>query len=312
MARKPRIEFPGALFHVFSRGNQKQKVFLDDQDCETFIKRLVEYKNEYGFSLYAYTLMKNHFHLLIEMHEVKLSKIMQGLLQSYTQYFNLKYKKVGHVFQGRYKAFLCESDIYLLQLIRYLHLNCVRSGYVKHPDDFKWSSHGHYLKGTPSVVDVDKGLNYFSKERSIAVKKYRIFINDGLNLKDKDDFYAVVDQRFLGSEGFVDEVKQMFEKEAEDSPAPTGVDMDKIWMVIEGIFGVKKEDILGRARDNRLLCARSAFVHLAKYSGKKGFEIAQEIKRDPAVVTTLTRLGNVEFKKEIDRCINELNSITQV
>jgi len=162
MPRKPRIEFPGALYHVYSRGNQKQKIFLDESDFSLFIKRLAEYKKEYGFMIYAYVLMDNHFHLLIETRDIGLSKIMQGLIQSYTQYFNLKYKKVGHLFQGRYKAILCQKDEYLLELIRYLHLNPVRAGLAESPDEYQWSGHADYLVGAAGFVDIGPALAIFA------------------------------------------------------------------------------------------------------------------------------------------------------
>ena len=116
MARKPRVHFPGALYHVISRGNQRQDIFFEDKDLKTFLSYLSEYKTRYPFYLYAYSLMKNHFHLLLEVHGTPLSKIMQSLLFRYTRYFNKRYGKMGHLFQGRYKAILCDKDAYLLRL----------------------------------------------------------------------------------------------------------------------------------------------------------------------------------------------------
>ena len=106
MARKPRIHFPGAFYHVIARGNQKQTIFLDKGDFRTYIAYLSEYKSKYSFHLYAYALMKNHLHLLVEVGETPLSKIMQVMQFRYTRYFNKRYEKVGHLFQGRYKAIL--------------------------------------------------------------------------------------------------------------------------------------------------------------------------------------------------------------
>ena len=141
MARKPRIEYSGAFYHVITRGNRKETIFFDAEDREKFLDKLLEYKKRYNFILYAYTLMNNHIHLLIETEETPLSKIMQGLLQSHAQWHNRKYKTVGHLFQGRYKAILCDRNEYLLVLVRYIHLNPVRAGIVKDPADYRWSSH---------------------------------------------------------------------------------------------------------------------------------------------------------------------------
>ena len=109
MARKPRIEYPGAFYHVMTRGNRKEAIFKDDKDRLRFLQKLLEYKERYGFVLYGYTLLKNHIHLLIETRDAPLSRIMQGFLQSYTQWYNDKYRTVGHLFQGRYKAISCDK-----------------------------------------------------------------------------------------------------------------------------------------------------------------------------------------------------------
>lgn len=127
MARKPRIEYEGAFYHVITRGNQRQRVFKGDDDFQKYISLLAFYKERYKYSLYAYALMSNHVHLLIETRQIPLSKILQGINQSYTMYFNRRYKTVGHLFQGRYKAILCDKDAYLLSLIKYIHLNPVKA-----------------------------------------------------------------------------------------------------------------------------------------------------------------------------------------
>ena len=127
MARKPRIEFEGAFYHVITRGNQRQKIFRDEKDYKKYLEILSEYKKQYKYCLYSYILMNNHIHLLLETQDFPLSKIQQGINQRYTMYFNKKHKTVGHLFQGRYKAILCDKDKYLLSLIKYIHLNPVRA-----------------------------------------------------------------------------------------------------------------------------------------------------------------------------------------
>jgi REP element-mobilizing transposase RayT len=140
MARKPRIEFPGALYHVIARGNQRRRTFFNPEDYENYLSRLWSYHEKFHFTLYAHCLMPNHIHLLIESAEVPLSKIMQAIQFSYTQSFNRRHKKVGHLFQGRYKAVLCQKDEYLLELVRYIHLNPVRAGIVKDPKNYNPNS----------------------------------------------------------------------------------------------------------------------------------------------------------------------------
>jgi REP element-mobilizing transposase RayT len=145
MARKPRIEYEGAFYHVITRGNQKQKIFKDPLDYRKFLEILVSYKQRYHFYLYAYVLMSNHIHLLIETTDVPLSKIFQGVNQRYTMYYNRRYKTVGHLFQGRYKAILCDRDRYLLALLKYIHYNPLRAKIVESIDKYPWSSCRAYL-----------------------------------------------------------------------------------------------------------------------------------------------------------------------
>jgi len=177
MARKPRVHFPGALYHVISRGNQRQDIFLDEKDLKTYLSYLSEYKIRYPFRLYAYALMKNHFHLLLEVEEIPLSKIMQSLLFRYTRYFNKRYGKVGHLFQGRYRAILCDKDAYLLELVRYIHLNPVRAKVVMESERYSWTGHLSYLgKVRDGLVEEDFVLGQFGHNKSLARRRYRQFI----------------------------------------------------------------------------------------------------------------------------------------
>ena len=130
---------------MICRGNQRQIIFRSDTDRKYYLERLEEYRRRYGFKVYAYVLMSNHVHMLVETGPVPLSKIMQGLQLRYTGYYNRKYKKVGHLFQGRYKAILCDRQAYLLELVRYLHLNPGRMRTPLDPWRYRWSSHMAYL-----------------------------------------------------------------------------------------------------------------------------------------------------------------------
>jgi len=146
MPRKPRIEFEGAFYHVLVRGNQKQKIFLEKQDFRKYLHILGDYKGLYSFFLHGYVLMPNHVHLLVETGKTPLSKILQGINPALHDAFNWKYDTVGHLFQGRYKAILCNREEYLLNLIRYIHNNPVRAGLAEQADKYHWSSHKLFLK----------------------------------------------------------------------------------------------------------------------------------------------------------------------
>ena len=132
MARKPRVEFEGAFLYVIARGNQRQKIFRDDRDRLYYLKRVEHYRERYRFIVYAYVLMSNHVHLLLETGKIPLSKVLQGIQFTYSQYYNRRYRTVGHLFQGRYKTIICDRDAYLLGLVRYIHLNPAR---IKNPED---------------------------------------------------------------------------------------------------------------------------------------------------------------------------------
>ncbi len=164
MARKPRVEFSGALYHVICRGNQRQVIFRNDADRKYYLDSLERYRQWYGFKVYAYVLMSNHVHMLLETGGMPLSRIMQGLQLRYTGYFNRKYNKVGHLFQGRYKAILCDRDAYLLELVRYLHLNPQRMRSPMQAATYRWSSHGAYLgKGNIVTIETVPVLREFAK-----------------------------------------------------------------------------------------------------------------------------------------------------
>jgi REP element-mobilizing transposase RayT len=147
MARPPRVFGPGLLYHVIVRGNHRETVFLDHSDYETYLRRLAVYRARYAMTLHAYCLMPNHVHLVLATAALPLGRFMQCLQQSYTQRFNRRYAQVGHVFQGRYKAFLCATDEYLVTLVRYVHQNPVRAGLAAHAEDYPYSGHRAYLGG---------------------------------------------------------------------------------------------------------------------------------------------------------------------
>jgi putative transposase len=198
MARRPRLFAAGILYHVIVRGNQRQKIFTSDSDYRAYIERLARYRKKYDYVLHAYCLMPNHVHLLVESSEHPLAKFMQGVQQSYSQYFNLKHRKTGHVFEGRYKAILCQKDEYLLQLIRYIHLNPVRAGMVRSPERYRYSGDHAYLQGKATeMIDPGTVLSMLGGRQA-----YRRFVKDGLSEGHKEEYYAVEDQRFLGGEGF--------------------------------------------------------------------------------------------------------------
>jgi len=155
MPRQPRLHLPGAFYHVMARGNRKQYIFKENEDYKTYLRLMNHYSRRYNVEVHGYALMPNHVHMLLKIGDVSLAKFMQGLQQTYTQYFNKEQQLVGHVFQGRYNSIYVDRDEYLLELIRYIHLNPVRAGLVDEPTKYIWSSHRSYFYNELSFVKTD-------------------------------------------------------------------------------------------------------------------------------------------------------------
>lgn len=181
MARPLRIEFAGALYHITARGNARENIFVDDTDRENFLSLLLQTCQRHHWLCHAYCLMSNHYHLLIETQSATLSSGMKLLNGSYTQTFNRCHRRVGHVFQGRFKAILVERDAHLLELARYIVLNPVRAGMVRSANDWRWSSY----RATAGLADAaeflitDCVLGNFGRRRSTAQEAYRRFVAEG-------------------------------------------------------------------------------------------------------------------------------------
>ena len=215
MARPPLIHFPGALFHVTARGNNKQIIFHSDKDFSRYLQNIQKCKKQIPFFLYAFALMPNHIHLLIEVAKAPISKIMQKLQTAYTMYMNKKYDRVGHIFQGRYFSLLVEKETHLLELIRYIHLNPARAGIAPELGDYRWTSHGVYLdtdQKRANIVNTEKVLPYFSSDPKKALANYQEFIIAGLGKKWEDIAGDVKRGQILGSSKFVQQVERKLPK----------------------------------------------------------------------------------------------------
>ena len=207
MARPLRIEFPGALYHVTARGNARQDIFIDDEDRHLFLGVLERVVSRFHLLLHAYCLMDNHFHLVLETPEANLSQSMRQLNGVYTQAFNRRHGRVGHVLQGRFKAILVDRDSYLLELCRYVVLNPVRARSTRKPDTYPWSSYraSAGLAPAPAWLSVDWLLSRFGKQRPAAQRKYRAFVAEGIG--QPSPWEQVQGQVLLGSEKFVERLQ---------------------------------------------------------------------------------------------------------
>jgi putative transposase len=212
MARPIRIEFEGGFYHVTSRGNARQDIFADDEDYRTFLTILADVVERYRWLLHAYCLMGNHYHLLIETPQANLSRGMRQLNGVYTQKYNRRHNRVGHLFQGRYKAFVVEKDAYLLELSRYIALNPVRAKLVSSPEDWPWSSYGATagMKPQESFLHTDRLLGVFSPSKVQARGLYTTFMKEGLDRESplKEARGGLI----LGRGDFIEKVHKLIEE----------------------------------------------------------------------------------------------------
>ncbi len=207
MSRPLRLSFPGAIYHITSRGNARAAVYLDDDDKQRFLDLLASCVEKFNWICHAYCLMDNHYHLLIETPDANLQVGMRQLNGVYTQQFNRRHARVGHVFQGRYKAILVDKECYLLELCRYVVLNPVRAKMVTLPEQFHWSSYAAMM-GTEqgaSWLSTDWILSQFSSRKSIAKKRYQQFVLEGIG--QASPWSQLKGQVLLGSETFVETLR---------------------------------------------------------------------------------------------------------
>jgi putative transposase len=211
MARPLRIEYAGALYHVTSRGDRREDIYLDEQDREMWLEVLGQVCNRFNWVVHAYCQMTNHYHLMVETVDGNLSRGMRQLNGNYTQGFNRRHGMVGHLFQGRYKAILVQKDAYLLELSRYVVLNPVRAGMVSLPDEWQWSSYVQMIgsAAVPPWLDAKWQLRQFGKKRQTAISAYRRFVKESLkSSKSSSPMEQIRHQLLLGDEEFVEKHRQ--------------------------------------------------------------------------------------------------------
>jgi len=203
MARPLRLEFPGAVYHVTSRGNARQDIVRDDRDRAQYLTLLAHVIERYGWRCHAYCLMDNHYHLLLETPQANLSQGMRQLNGRYTQAFNRRHRRVGHLFQGRFTAILVEKEAHLLELCRYVVLNPVRAKIVPHPRLWAWSSYRATVgeSSAPAWLSTDWILEQFGVRVGAAQERYRTFVAEGRG--GPRPWEQLTGQIYLGSEEFV-------------------------------------------------------------------------------------------------------------
>ena len=205
MARPLRLEFPGAIYHITSRGNARGDIFFDEQDREVFLSLLTDTVERYNWLCHAYCLMDNHYHLLVETLDPTLSLGMRQLNGVYTQKFNRRHQRVGHIFQGRYKSILVEKSPHLLELCRYIVLNPVRAEIVTYPEHGSWSSYMATAGAGKAAecLTTDWVLGQFSRNKIDGSMQYAEFVYDGISSKTESPWQRLKGRIFFGSSWFI-------------------------------------------------------------------------------------------------------------
>jgi putative transposase len=263
MARPLRIEYPGAVHHVTSRGNEGRPIFRTDDDREMFLSLLGQAVKRFGWSLGAYVLMTNHFHLLIQTPEPTLSRGMQWLNTTYVTWFNLRHHRSGHLFQGRFHSFLIEKASYFTEVLRYVVLNPVRAKMVATPEAYRWSSYRATagLEDAPDWLDTEEALAVFGSTPLEASGAYQRYVLAKVGY-DKSLWDAVSHGIFLGSEPWMVQMRKLVESKPRSNEHPRKQravgrpSMSKIVSALSAVTGLAVDEVRGKkARHIRDLVA---------------------------------------------------------
>ncbi|NOZ52230.1 MAG: transposase [Gammaproteobacteria bacterium] len=306
MARKPRIHIPGGVYHVMLRGNGDQDIFFNDDDRYHLYLLLQEGVSRFDYRIHGFCFMVNHIHLAIQVGEESLSRIMQNLSFRYTRWINHRQNRMGHLFQGRYKAILIDRDSYLLELVRYIHLNPVRAKLVRQPGAYPWSGHRCYLgKDTISWLHTDWVLSQLGKRINTCRKRYEEFVRAGRGEGYRPEFHGEGgDQRLLGGERFV---RKMLGKAG--GRTHKKVHLNVVVQCVCNEYNIKAKDLASTSRNRHASEARQVIGWLALKIGNITLtEVAQSFGRD---VTTLSRGArrmdnNVKNSKLFEKKLHQL------
>jgi putative transposase len=336
MPRQARIDAPGALHHIIIRGIEKRSIFRDDQDRDNFLERLGRILSETSTPCYAWALMHNHSHLLLRTGRAPIATVMRRLLTGYAQQFNRRHNRHGQLFQNRYKSILCEEDPYLLELVRYIHLNPLRASIVT---EFKQLKSYHYcghavLMGTTKHAwhHKDYVLKYFGRAERQARKEYASFVAEGLGMGRQPNLVGggllrsvggwsslkahrrqgtriKGDERILGSGDFVEKVLERANEELEQRTRfqVSGLSFDILVSSVADYFGLKADKLITACKEPIVVKARSTLCYIAvrklMLSGK---QVALKLNISPSAVSKAIRRGeSILLETEIEKVLGE-------
>ncbi len=321
MPRKARIDAPGALHHIICRGIERKKIFRDDKDRDRFIERLGDILLDTSTSCYAWTLLGNHFHILLKTGTVPIATVMRRLLTGYAVYFNRRYRRHGHLFQNRYKSILCQEEAYLLELVRYIHLNPLRAKIatnLKELAKYPYCGHGRLVGRCESEwQETEFVLRHFGKRMSVARKKYEEFVEDGLSQGRQPlltggglvrsvggwkelvalcraDIKMHSDERILGDSDFMESVLKNAEETFERKQVykSKGYGFEEAQRRATAIFHLESHEILGAVKIPRRVQARSLLCYwTVRELGLTAAIVASRLGITPSAVSRLAQRG---------------------
>jgi len=298
MGRPLRLEFEGALYHITARGNERREIFRDDDDRTAMLGIISGAIKRYNLKVYAYVLMSNHYHVLLETMEPNLVKVMHDIQTAYTQRYNHRHRRIGHLFQGRYKSILIDKDTYLLELSRYIHLNPVRAGIVELPQDYRWSSYCRYMgEKVDSWVDVDWLLGWFEEGNAgRASEMYRAFVEDGIGQSKGEVFKDMWGGFVLGRANYIKEIKRHMKEKVISTEMPreinrcVGPRIEDIEEEVARRYGVVKEELKEKRKGNieaakvAIYLSRKMTVYgisqIAGYFGGRHYSMVSRLVRE--------------------------------
>jgi REP element-mobilizing transposase RayT len=292
MPRQARIDAPGAIHHIIVRGIERRKIFRDDADRIDFLERFGTIASESSTGCYAWSLIPNHFHLLLKTGRVPIATVMRRLLTGYAMGFNRRHKRRGHLFQNRYKSILCQEDAYLKELVRYIHLNPLRAQIVqglKELDRYSFCGHAVIMgKKKNDWQTVKPVLEYFHGNRSTARRRYRKFVIDGIEQGRRKDLiggglirsaggwgiikslrkageFLKSDERILGDSDFVEQVLRDANEAMERKYilASRGVDIERLIDLACELQSIAPESVIGPGKERKKVKARRLICYWA-------------------------------------------------
>jgi len=314
MPRQSRIDIPGLLQHVIFRGVARADIFVDDEDREDFVRRLSLLLAETKTSCYAWALLNNHVHLLLMPTRQPLASLMRRLLTGYAVVFNLRHNRSGHLFQNRYKSLVCDDETYLLELVRYIHLNPLRAGVVKDLEElvaYRWCGHRQLLgKGGPELIDCAELLPLFSARKKAAVARYLQFLADGIhsgpqvklssggrrasqayNLALQDD--ELFDERILGGGDFVAQVLGADRDEA------VSLSLRQLMTLVAGYCKIAEADLSMPSKQPTMVRAKALICFIAmRICRFKGAEVGQRLAYSTTAVSRAALRGRTLYEED--------------